>query len=189
MYKAKKQQIWSTTVKAFFWKDNTDLETFKQRYIYIKVSYKLVLNLTKAWIESSEPYNVGRKPYNATFCQNNIFWEKETNLGTMQKYSPYIGVSYKFVLKSVKSLNRIFWAMEYWFKVLQCQIWSTHTKPFFWESEAKFETLQKLSVYIGVSYEFALKSFEGLNGFFWVIENWFKALECQIWWRNIKPFF
>ena len=45
-----------------------------------------------------------------------IFLGKWYNLGTIQKLSLYIGVSYKFVLKSIKSLNRIFWVIEYWFK-------------------------------------------------------------------------
>ena len=66
-----------------------------------------------------------------------FFWESETNLETFQKLSPYIWVSYKFVLKSVKSLNRIFWVIKYWFKALECHIWSMNSKPFFWESEAK----------------------------------------------------
>ena len=85
-----------------------------------------------------------------------FFWEDETNLVTLQKLFPYIGVSDKFVLKSAKTLNRIFWAMEYWFKALEFQIWSMNTKPFFKESEAKLETLQKLSLYFGISYKFAL---------------------------------
>ena len=43
------------------------------------------------------------------------------------------------------------------------QIWLTNTKPFFWESEANLETLQKLSARIGVTYKFVLKSVESLN--------------------------
>ena len=45
-----------------------------------------------------------------------FLWKSEVNLETFQQPSPYIGVSYKFILKSAKSLNQIFWAMEYWFK-------------------------------------------------------------------------
>ena len=45
-----------------------------------------------------------------------IFLGKQGNLKTHPKFNPYIAVSYKLVLKSVKSLNRISWAMEYWFK-------------------------------------------------------------------------
>ena len=86
-----------------------------------------------------------------------FFWESEAKLETLQKLSPYTGVFYKFVLKSAKTLNRIFWAMEYWLKALECQIWLTNAKPFFWESETNLATLQKLSLYIGVSYKFILK--------------------------------
>ena len=95
----------------------------------------------------------------------------------------------KFFLKSVKSLNRIFWATEYWFKALKCQIWLTNTKPFFWESEANLETLQKLSLYIWVSYKFVLKFVKSLNRIFWAMEYLFKALKCQIVLANTEPFF
>ena len=71
---------------------------------------------------------------------------------------PIFGFSYKFVLKSVKILNQISWAMESWLKTLKCQIWLTNTKPFFWENEANVETLQKSSPYIWVFYKFVLKS-------------------------------
>ena len=79
--------------------------------------------------------------------------------------------------------------MEYWFKALECQIWSTNTKAFFWEYKEKLQTAPKLSPYIGVSYKFLLQSIKGLNQIFWVIEYWFKALECQIWWKNTNLFF
>ena len=52
-------------------------------------------------------------------------WESEKNLETLHKLSAYIGVSYKFVLKSVKGLNRISRVIEYWFKALECRIWLT----------------------------------------------------------------
>ena len=45
-------------------------------------------------------------------------WESKAKLETFWKGSPYIGVSYKFFFKSMKNLNRIFWAMEYLFKAL-----------------------------------------------------------------------
>ena len=117
-----------------------------------------------------------------------FFRKNETNFSALQKRSPYIGVSYKFVLKSVKSLNKILWVIEYWFEALECQIRSKNLKPFFWESEAKLETLQKLSLYIGVCYKFGLKSVKTLNKTFWVMQYWFKDWECQIWSTNIKPF-
>ena len=57
-----------------------------------------------------------------------FFWEVETNFGTFQKLSSYIGVSCKVGLESVKTLNRIFWTIEYYFRVLEYQILSTNTK-------------------------------------------------------------
>ena len=89
----------------------------------------------------------------------------------------------KFVLKSVKSLNRILWARKYWFKALKCQIWLTNTKPFFWESEANVKILQNCGPYIWVSYKFVLKSVKSLNRILWATEYLFKALKCQICWR------
>ena len=115
-----------------------------------------------------------------------FFWESKTNLRTFQKFSTYIGVSYKFVLKSFKSLNRFFWVIQDWFEALECQVSSTNTKPFFWKSETKLQTLEKLSLYIGVSDEFAFKTLNTLNRIFWPMEYWFKALECQISLTNTK---
>ena len=87
-----------------------------------------------------------------------FFWESEANLETLHKLSPYIWVSYKFVLKSVKSLNRILWATKYWFKTLKCQIWFTNTKPFFlgkrgsrWDAPKTFSLyLSFLKIYFEV---------------------------------------
>ena len=96
-------------------------------------------------------------------------------------------VSHKFVLKSSKILNRIFWVTEYLFKDLECKIWSTNTKPFFWKSETKLQTLEKLSPYIGVSYKFAFKTLNTLNRILWPLEYWFRALECKFF-RQIKNY-
>ena len=118
-----------------------------------------------------------------------FFWKSETSLETFQNLFLYIGVSSEFVLKSVTGQKRIFWVIEHWFKALECQVCSTNTKPFFWESEANLKTLWKLSPYIGVSYRFNLKSVKTLNRILLAMEYWFKALECQIWSTNTKPFF
>ena len=49
--------------------------------------------------------------YNERFFEkhkmNKKFLEKRDKVATLQKSSPYIGFSYKLVLKSDKSLNRI----------------------------------------------------------------------------------
>ena len=65
----------------------------------------------------------------------------------------------------------------------------TNTKPSFSESKANIETLQKLSPYFWVTYEFNLKSVESLNQILWAKEYWFKALKYQIWLTNTESFF
>ena len=94
----------------------------------------------------------------------------------------------RLITSLVKRLNQIFWAMEYWFKTLWCQIWSTNTESFFWKSEAKLETLQICSLDIGVSYKTTLRSAKSLYRIFWAMQYWFKTLQCQIWLTNTKIF-
>ena len=118
-----------------------------------------------------------------------LFWKSHANVETLQKLSPYILVSYKFVLKSAKSLNRILWATEYWLNALKFQIRLTNTKPLFWESETNVETLQKRFPCIWVSYKYVLKSVKILIRISWAIESCFKALKWQFWLTNTKPFF
>ena len=115
-----------------------------------------------------------------------FLWEREANLGTLQKLFTYIGVSYQFVLKSLKTLIWIFLAMEYCFRALECQLSLMNAKSFFWENVANRKTLQNLSSYVGISYKFFLKSVKSLNPLFWVIKYWFKAFEYQIWSTNTK---
>ena len=95
-----------------------------------------------------------------------FFLQDQAKLESLQKLTPFIGVSHKSVFKSVKSITRIFWATEYLFKALECQIWSTNTKSCFWKNEAKLQTLQKLSPYIGVSCKLLLRSVKSFNRIF-----------------------
>ena len=88
-----------------------------------------------------------------------IFWGSEANIETLQKSALYIWLSYKLVLKPDKSPNRIFWATEYWFKTLKCEIWLTNTKPFFWESKGNVET-PRTSLYNRVPYKFVFEVWE-----------------------------
>ena len=127
------------------------LKVSKNVSLYIAVSYKLVLKSVKSLTRIFSVIEYWFKALECQICSTNTnpsFWESQINLGTLEKVFPYIGASYKFVLKSVKRLNQILWAMDYSFKALQCQIWSTNTKSFFWKNEAKRETLQKLFLYI-----------------------------------------
>ena len=101
--------------------------------------------------------------------------KSEVKLETPQKVSRYNSVSYKFVLKSVKSQNRICSVIQYQFKASACKIWWTKTKLFFWETKTIFPLLEKLFLSIGVSYKFLLKSIKRLNRIFWAQEDLFKA--------------
>ena len=128
-----------------------------KRYLLILAfPINLLWSLQKAWIESSESLNIGTNKDGK--CQTwpintkPFFWENESNLETFQTFSLYIVASYKFVLKSVKGLNKIFWVIEYWYKALKCPSCSTNTKPFFRESETIVETSQFCSQ-IEVSYK------------------------------------
>ena len=62
----------------------------------------------------------------------------------------------------------------------KCKIWSTNTKPFFWERVVNFETSKKLSRYFLVSYKLILKSVKSLNQISRAIEYWFKTGKYQI---------
>ena len=93
-----------------------------------------------------------------------------------------------FFLKSVKSLNRTLWTTESWLKLLKCQTWLTNTKPFFWESEANVNTLQRHSPYIWVSYKSVFKSVKSLKPILWTTEYWLKVLKYQTCFTNTKSF-
>ena len=117
-----------------------------------------------------------------------IFLEKRDKCWNSSKlFSPYL-VCHKFVLRSVKRMNRIFWAKEFRFKASKCQIWLGIKKPFFWESDRNFDSFQKLFPNIWASYKFVLRSVNSLNRIFWGTEYWFNALKCQIWLTNQKHF-
>ena len=191
-FKALKCRIWLMNTKLFFRESKANVQTLQKPSFYIWVSHKFVLKsvkylnrilwATEYWFKAlkCQIWLTNTKPF---------FWKSKANVKTLQKLSLYIWVSYRFVLKSVNSLYRIFLATEYWFKTLKCQIWLTNTKPFFWEIEANVETLQKLSPYLWVSYKFLLKSLKSPYRIFLITEYWFKALKCQIWLTNKKPFF
>ena len=191
-FKALKCQFWLTNTKPFFWESEANVESLQKRSPYISVSHKFVLKTVKILTRISWATEYWLKALKWQIWLTNtkpLFWESEANVETLQKPSPYIWVSFKFASKSEKSLNRILWSTEYWFTALKCQFWLTNTKPFFWEREANVETLLKPSLYTGVSFKFVLKSEKSLNWILWGKEYWFKALKCQIWLTNTKPFF
>ena len=190
-FKALKCQIWLTNTKLFFWKSKANVENLQQSCPYPWFSYKFFLKSVKSlnwilWV--TESWFKVLKCHILLVNTTPVFWESEANVQTLQKRSPYIGVSYKFVLKSVKSRNRILWACGYWFNALKCQIWLTNTKPSFWQNEVNIETVQKRFSYLGVSYKFVYKSVRTKNRILWATKYWFKALKSQIWFTNTKPF-
>ena len=71
-----------------------------------------------------------------------LFLEKRGKHWNFLKRFFCIWVFYKFVLNSVKSLNRVLLAAEYWLKALKCHIWMANTRPFYWESKPNIESLQ-----------------------------------------------
>ena len=191
-FKDSECQIWWTNTKLFFWESETNLGTLQKFFPYIGVSYRFVLKFVKIQTGIFLAMEDWFKALECQICLKNsisISWRNEAKLQSLQKLSPYIEVSYKFVLKSVKSLNWSFWLIEYWFKALEWQIWSTNTKVFYCKSMEKLEALKQLSPYIGASFTFCFKSVKSLNRMFSAIEYWFKALECQIWWTNTILFF
>ena len=187
-----KFHIWLTNTKLFSRENKANIETLQEVFHYIRLSYKLVLKSVSSLTRIFWAMEYWFKALNCQIWLRNtksFFQESETNVETLQKLYLYIWTCYKFVLQSVRSLRRIFWASEYWLKSLKCQIWLTNTKPFSWESKANLETRQKLSPYISVCYKFFLKFVNSLNRIFRAMEYWFKALKYQIWLRNRKPFF
>ena len=70
-----------------------------------------------------------------------FFWESIGNLKTSQNLSSYIGVSYKFILKTIKNLNESPESFNIG-NARDCQILLTNTKPLFSGNVTIFETLQ-----------------------------------------------
>ena len=104
---------------------------------FFEVCRKPKSNFQSDWIliqGSKMPKLVGKHKIN--------FLGSESSLKTLRKVLPHIGVSYNFLLKSVKSLNRMFWLIEYWYESKKCQICSATIKPFLWDSELNIETFQ-----------------------------------------------
>ena len=191
-FKALKCHIWFKNAKPFFSESKTNIETLQKFSPYNWVFHKLLLMSVKNLngILWAVEYSFQASKYQIWLTNTKLFfWESQANLKTLLKLSPYIWIFYNFVLKSVKNLNGIFRAKKFWFKALTCQIWLGNKKPFIWESEANSETLQDFSPDISVSYKVVLKSLKNLNRILWVTEYWFKALKCQIWLTNAKPFF
>ena len=129
--------------KPFFWESKPNVENLQKPSPNISVSYELVLKSVKSLNRILWATGYWFKALDCQIWLSNtksFFRESEADVETLQKRSLCIGVFYKFALKSLKSLNWILWATESEVKALKWKIWLTNTKPFFWESEANFET-------------------------------------------------
>ena len=71
-----------------------------------------------------------------------FFWETEADLETFQKLASHIGVLYKLVLGYAKSLNTIFWLIEYWYKAQKCKDLVNERKTIFLLKQAKTWSFQ-----------------------------------------------
>ena len=99
-----------------FWEREAILDTYEKFCSHFGMTYKYVLENLQCLNQIFLVIDILNKVQKCKICMTNtkpFFLENETNLETSRKLSPYIAASYKFVLKSFKSLNRIFCAMEY----------------------------------------------------------------------------
>ena len=159
-----------TNTKSFFWENKADVEDLQKRSPNNSVSCKFFLKSENSlnWILWGTEYRFNTLKFQIRLNYTKPFFcENKGNIEYLQKRSPNIWVLCQFILKSVKTLTRISWATESWFRALNCQLWLTNTKPFFWGREGNVETLQKPALYIGVSYKFVLKSDKSLNRILW----------------------
>ena len=87
------------------------VETLQKPSDYIWVFYKMVLKLLKSpnrILQCSKYWLKALKWENWLTIENLFLWESKAKFKSLSKQFLYIWVSYKTVLKPVKSLNRIF---------------------------------------------------------------------------------
>ena len=124
-----------------------------------------------------------------------IFWGKKCKFWNFPKSFSYIAVSYKFGLKSAKSLNRIFWAIEYWFKTEDTKFGqriqnhfsgkTRQSNSFFWKTKDDLETFQKCSSHIWVTDKPFLESGKSRRWLWLLLFRNFWILNIQL--LNIQP--
>ena len=110
-YKAQKCKILSTNTKLFFRWSEANLKTSWQLSPYIGVSYKFVLK-SLFWKHKSNPLNHGSLfqgfiiPNLVNKYQTIFSWKRGWPWNSLErKVSSHIGVVYKFVFESAKSLG------------------------------------------------------------------------------------
>ena len=78
------------------------------------------------------------KAPNCQTCSENtkaFSWKRKANLETFQILLSHIRVSFKLDLEFFKSLNRIFWWIDYLHEATTSQVWLGNTKSFISEKE------------------------------------------------------
>lgn len=116
------------------WEREAKIQILQRICLHVGVCCKPVLKVAKSLNQTFWATECWYKAQKCKILSTNtklFFRWSEANLKTSWQLSPYIGVSYKFVLKSVKILNRFFWTTEHWWKAGEYQISSTATKPIF----------------------------------------------------------
>ena len=105
-------------------------------------------------------------------------------LETPQKVSRYYAVSYKFVLKSVKSLIQICSVFNISLRLQTVKFGGRRRNYLSGKPRPSFKYLESFFFLL----EFLLKSIKRLNRIFQAQEDSFKALQCQILSINTKSF-
>lgn len=108
------------------WGGDTILEAFQKSSPHIIVAYNFLLNFAK---KLKRIFGIieywCRDPKYKTYSTNTklFYGNSKAELKTFQKLFANIEITYKLFLKNPKSLNRIFWAAEYWCKNKKYHIW------------------------------------------------------------------
>ena len=125
-------------------------------------SLNLIFLATEYWFKAlkCQIWLTNTKPF---------FWKNQANAKTLQNCSSYIWISYEFFLKSVTSLNRILWTMEYWFKALNAKFGWRIQKHF----SGKAKQTSKLSKNFLHIFEFPINLFRSLS------IAWIESYELQ----------
>ena len=96
----------------FFRKARRTLKPSKNLLLMLEFPKNLCWSLPKIAMESSASLNLASSLY------THINGKARQPFGFSTTFFPYARVSFKFVLKSAKNRNRIFWVIKYWFKAL-----------------------------------------------------------------------
>ena len=134
----------------------------------------LVVAINLVWsfkAEFSDRLNIATIYENAKFGQRkqNHFLGKRGKYLNLQNFFAYIGAYYKIVFKSIKSLDWIFWATEYWFKVQNPKFSKWIQNHFSGNARQTLVLTKSFSLFCSLPLSF-LSSVKNLVLILWVIE-------------------